>query len=232
MTTKSRKKKRDLLKNCLQFALKLFWNACIWIELADLILYVQWTSLPVPSWCGREHATNVQHVWFLTFVTQVNSNSVVKWEIQHNNVGWDCFRTLTLLETSESTSGGILCNFGSHTFVRASWMCEKQTSVSNCSTEAEFIALDAGLRMDGIPALTLWALVMKYFIPYRTEQMDPRESHGETRWQLSSRTCITPSQQHQFQQTSITFHQKQGLLFPVLCCMSLRTIWAVITMII
>ena len=31
----------------------------------------------------------------------------------------------------------------------------------------------------------------KYFIPYRTEQMDPRESHGEVRRQLSSQTCIT-----------------------------------------
>ena len=31
-------------------------------------------------------------------------------------------------------------------------------------------------------------------MPYRTEQMDPRENHGETRRQLSSQTCITPSQ--------------------------------------
>ena len=31
-------------------------------------------------------------------------------------------------------------------------------------------------------------------IPYRTEQMDPRKNHGETRRQLSSQTCITPSQ--------------------------------------
>ena len=34
------------------------------------------------------------------------------------------------LEDSKSTSGGILCIFGSHTFVPTSWMCEKQTSVS------------------------------------------------------------------------------------------------------
>ena len=32
-------------------------------------------------------------------------------------------------------------------------MCKKQTSVSHSSTEAEIISLDAGLRMDGIPAL-------------------------------------------------------------------------------
>ena len=34
-------------------------------------------------------------------------------------------------EDSKSTSGGILCIFGSHTFVQISWMCKKQTSVSH-----------------------------------------------------------------------------------------------------
>ena len=43
------------------------------------------------------------------------------------------------LEDSKSTSGGILCVFGSHTFVPTSWMCKKQTSVSHLSTEAEVI---------------------------------------------------------------------------------------------
>ena len=59
------------------------------------------------------------------------------------------------LEHSKSTSGGILCIFGSHTSVPISWMCKKQTSVSHSSTESEIISLDAGLRMDGIPALDL-----------------------------------------------------------------------------
>ena len=57
------------------------------------------------------------------------------------------------LEDSKSTSGGTLCVFGSHMFVPISWMCKKQTSVSHTSTEAEIVSLDAGLRMDGIPAL-------------------------------------------------------------------------------
>ena len=48
------------------------------------------------------------------------------------------------LEDSKSTSGGLLCIFGSQTFVPISWMCKKQTSVSHCSTEAEIISLDAG----------------------------------------------------------------------------------------
>ena len=59
------------------------------------------------------------------------------------------------LEDSKSTSGGVLCIFGSHTFVPTNWMSKKQTSVSHSSTEAEIISLDAGLRMDNIPALTL-----------------------------------------------------------------------------
>ena len=63
-------------------------------------------------------------------------------------------------EDSKSTSGGTLCVFGSHTFVPISWMCKKQTSVSHSSTESEIISLDAGLRLDGIPALDLWDLIV------------------------------------------------------------------------
>ena len=64
------------------------------------------------------------------------------------------------LEDSKSTSGGTLCVFGSHTFVPISWMCKKQTVVSHRSTESEIISLDAGLRLDGIPSLDLWDLIV------------------------------------------------------------------------
>ena len=64
------------------------------------------------------------------------------------------------LEVSKSTAGGTSCVFGSHTFVSTSWMCKKQTSVSHSSTESEIISLDAGLRLDGIPALDLWDLIV------------------------------------------------------------------------
>ena len=64
------------------------------------------------------------------------------------------------LEDSKSTSGGTLCIFGSHTLVPISWMCKKQTSASHSSTESEIISLDAGLRLDGIPALDLWDLIV------------------------------------------------------------------------
>ena len=39
-------------------------------------------------------------------------------------------------------------------------MCKKQTSVSHSSTESEIISLNAGLRLDGIPALDLWDLIV------------------------------------------------------------------------
>ena len=55
------------------------------------------------------------------------------------------------IEDSKSTSGGILCIFGSHTFVPISWMCKKQTSVSHSSAEA------------AVPALDLWDLVIEVF---------------------------------------------------------------------
>ena len=39
-------------------------------------------------------------------------------------------------------------------------MCKKQTSVSHNSTESEIISLDTGLRLDGLPALELWDLIV------------------------------------------------------------------------
>ena len=72
---------------------------------------------------------------------------------QDSDFAWD-------LEDSKSTSGGALCIFGSYTFVPISWMCKKQTTVSHSWTESEVISLDAGLRLNGIPALDLWDLIV------------------------------------------------------------------------
>ena len=79
------------------------------------------------------------------------------------------------LEDSKSTSGGVLCIFGS---VPISWMCKKQTSVSHSSTEVEIISLDAGLRMDGIPALTLWDLVKVFRSEPNKTDVPKRELRG------------------------------------------------------
>ena len=39
-------------------------------------------------------------------------------------------------------------------------MCKKQTAVSHSSTESEIISLDTGLRLDGLPALEPWDLIV------------------------------------------------------------------------
>ena len=39
-------------------------------------------------------------------------------------------------------------------------MCKKQTAVSHSSTESEIISFDTGLRLDGLPALELWDLIV------------------------------------------------------------------------
>ena len=85
------------------------------------------------------------------------------WAILLNNADWDCLQDSDIagdLEDSKSTSVGTLCVLGNHTFVPISWMCKKQTSVSHSSTVSEIISLDAGLRLDGIPALDLWDLIV------------------------------------------------------------------------
>ena len=87
----------------------------------------------------------------------MNTNSIAMWVILGLFQDSDFARDF---EDSKSTSGGTLCVFGSHTFVPIGWMCKKQTSVLHSSTESEIISLDAGLRLDGIPALGLWDLIV------------------------------------------------------------------------
>ena len=56
-------------------------------------------------------------------------------------------------------------------------MCKKQRSVSHSSTESEIILLDTGLRLDGLPALELWDLIVSVLgnisrVSDRSEQPD------------------------------------------------------------
>ena len=78
-------------------------------------------------------------------------NSLENQELDQSCVSWSA-RKLTR---------GVLCIFGSRTFVPTSWMCKKQTSVFHSSTESAIISLDAGLLMDGLPALDLWDIVFE-----------------------------------------------------------------------
>ena len=67
-------------------------------------------------------------------------------------------------------------------FCPITWMCKKQGAVSHSSTEAEIIALDAGLRLDGLPSLTLWEFILS--------TLDPIDSEPQ---QLNTRAAIDSS---------------------------------------
>ena len=97
----------------------------------------------------------------------MNTDNIVMWLILLNNADWDCFKTLTSREILrirnpllEEHCALVEVIHGSHTFVPISWMCKKQTAVSHSSTETEIISLDTGLRLDGLPALELWDLIV------------------------------------------------------------------------
>ena len=59
-------------------------------------------------------------------------------------------------------------------------MCKKQTSVSHSSTVSEIISLDAGLCMDGLPALDLWDIVIEVL---RTTKDNIPSGHASS-WKL------------------------------------------------
>ena len=74
-----------------------------------------------------------------------------------NNADWDCFKSLTSREILRIRIPllGEHCAFLEVTHLFR--LCEKQTAVS---TETEIISLVTGLRLDGMPALELWDLIV------------------------------------------------------------------------
>ena len=55
---------------------------------------------------------------------------------------------------------------GPNTFVPLGWMCKKQSAVSHSTAEAEIISMDASVRMEGLPCLGLWDLVIRVLAPH------------------------------------------------------------------
>ena len=65
---------------------------------------------------------------------------------------------------SKSTSGAVLALVGPNSFAPISAMCNKtQSVVSHSSTEAEIVALDAGLLNEGLHLLNFWECMFDLF---------------------------------------------------------------------
>ena len=96
----------------------------------------------------------------------MNTDNIVMWEILLNNAHWDCFKTLISREILKIQNPLLEEHYpfweGIHLF-QLGWTCKKQTAVSHSSTESEIISLDTVLRLDGLPALELWDLIVSVF---------------------------------------------------------------------
>ena len=91
------------------------------------------------------------------------TDSIVMWVTRLRFVDWVCFKTQTLRATLRTLNQPRVESYENSEaeHLSPSVMCKKQTSVSHSSTESEIISLDAGLRMDGLPALYLWDMVIE-----------------------------------------------------------------------
>jgi hypothetical protein len=69
------------------------------------------------------------------------------------------------LKDGKATSGSLLCLVGPSTFCPLIWLCKRQGAVSHSSAEAEVMALDMALRLDGIPTMGLWEIILNTMDP-------------------------------------------------------------------
>ena len=129
------------------------------------------------------------------------------------------------LEDSQSTSGGALCVFGRQTFVRVSWMCKKEISVSHSSTESEIIPWMQDERWTVYPHLTycIWSsqftetrvrLIKQVETCVRTKREVPTNSAQTSK--MKEKSWIIWWSIHLFLQTWI-------LLVRKLCCLRLKS---------
>ena len=156
MTTTLKTKNWDLLENYQKFALKLS-EKCLYLGRIGRPGYFMvrehtcmcyhWVDQSLRQTLSTFDFIQSSHLSIQTIVSCGKHSSAMQIGtlFQDSDFAGDS-------EDSKSKSCGLLCIFGSHTFVPIRWMCKKQTSVSHSSTEAEIISLDAGLRMDGVPS--------------------------------------------------------------------------------
>ena len=170
--------KGDLSEVCSHIVSKCLYLARI--GRPDILWLVNKLARSVTKWtqaCDRRLARLISYILFTSDHRQYCH---VGNAAQHSRLG--LFQDSDLagdLQDSKSTSGGVLCIFGSRMFVPISWVCKKQTSVSHSSTESEIISLDAGcvwtvyLRLtNGISPLKCWERPKEY-------QNQPKHAHGK-----------------------------------------------------
>ena len=70
-------------------------------------------------------------------------------------------------QSKRSTTGAFLALRGPNTMMPLSAVSKRQTAVSHSTPEAELVAADHGLRCEGLPALSLWEVVLRRSVGLR-----------------------------------------------------------------
>ena len=133
------------------------------IRRPDILWSVNKLARSITKWtkaCDKRlnRLTSIQII-----ITHVNTDNIVMCVILQNNAGWNCFKTPTSREILR-TPNLLLVEHG------ASWeviqlfhwvgCVRSKLPVSHSSTETEIISLDAEKRLESIPALDSWNLIV------------------------------------------------------------------------
>ena len=107
-------------------------------------------------------------------------------------------------------------------------MCKKQSSVSHSSTESEITSLDAGLRLDGITALTLGIWSLQFLMGTLIKVIKNGETRTRTYVRFVQHLTNFKNERSLIEWLMIwtmliLFPQTSILLVRKLCCMCLKT---------
>ena len=124
----------------------------------DIVWFVNKQARADTRWTRACDKRLVRLISYIDFTGDFRQNCHVGHTAEQCTLGLfqDSFKYLDFDADFEA----ILCTLGSLPFVPISLTCKMQSSVSHSTTESEVSSLDAGLRMDGVPALDLGDLVI------------------------------------------------------------------------
>ena len=94
-----------------------------------------------------------------------------------------------------------------------SWMCNKQTSVSHSSTESEIISLDTGLRLDGLPALEQWDLIVSVLGNVSRVPDNPRKPEIDAHKRQKSHSKIDAMKDIDLVPSNVQSARQEALLY-------------------
>ena len=122
----------------------------------------------------------------------MTTSNIVMCETLPNDADWDCFKAPIMQEIfydSKSTSSGIMCIYGSHTFFQSVGCVMFKLQFRTDLPETEIISLDAGLWLDRRPVLDLRDLFVAIFhgntyraAPHKLQTV--KKTHGMMIWTM------------------------------------------------